>query len=98
MFIQDKKLTDDEIIENVRLELIAKLEFILKDLKGEVTDEPKNYFDHTFIFMNLLIGESLSLKKKLLKMFKLSLSTRNILKNSFTRRVYFVYVVINLLF
>ena len=51
MFIEDKKLTDDEIIENVRLELIAKLEFILKDLKGEVTDEPKNYFDHTFIYI-----------------------------------------------
>jgi len=51
MFIKDKKLTDDEIIENVRLELIAKLEFILKDLKGEVSDEPKNYFDHTFIYI-----------------------------------------------
>ena len=47
----EKTLTDDEIIENVRLELIKKLECVLADLKGETHIEPKQDFDHTFIYI-----------------------------------------------
>ena len=47
----EKTLTDDEIIEKVRLELIKKLECVLADLKGESSTEPKQDFDHTFIYI-----------------------------------------------
>ena len=47
----EKTLTDDEIIEKVRLELIKKLECVLADLKGESITEPKQDFDHTFIYI-----------------------------------------------
>ena len=47
----EKTLTDDEIIEKVRLELIKKLERVLADLKGETPIEPKQDFDHTFIYI-----------------------------------------------
>ena len=47
----EKTLTDDEIIEKVRLELIKKLECVLADLKGEASTEPKQDFDHTFIYI-----------------------------------------------
>ena len=50
-FLEDKKYTDDEIIEKVRLELIKKLECVLADLKGETPIEPKQDFDHTFIYI-----------------------------------------------
>ena len=50
-FLEDKKYTDDEIIEKVRLELIKKLECVLKDLKGETPIEPKQDFDHSFIYI-----------------------------------------------
>ena len=51
--------SDDQIIDNVRLELIKKLESILADLKGESVTEPKHDFDHTFIY----IYESAGYKK-----------------------------------
>ena len=42
---------DDKIINNVRLELIKKLEIIIMDLKRETYIEPKQDFDHTFIYI-----------------------------------------------
>ena len=42
---------DDELIDRVRLELIKKLECILADLKCESITEPKQDFDHTFIYI-----------------------------------------------
>ena len=46
---------DDQIIENVRLEPIKKLESILVDLKEEPTIEPKQDFDHTYFSKTLII-------------------------------------------
>ena len=72
---------DDEIINRVRLELIKKLECILADLKGESIIEPKQDFDHTFIY----IYESdwrrnLEFKKKFVNNTK-SMNIINISKN-----------------
>ena len=33
------------------MELIKKLEIIISDLKGEASTEPKQDFDHTFIYI-----------------------------------------------
>ena len=46
-FIEEKK----HEAEKVRLELIKKLECVLADLKGETPIEPKQDFDHTFIYI-----------------------------------------------
>ena len=44
-------VSDDKLIFDIRQELIEKLEIILHDLKGEPCVEPKQDFDHTFIYI-----------------------------------------------